>query len=132
MSAFGPLRTDYAAPFSVDHDDADCVDYVGIWDGNTIIAIACAADGETDIQDTSRRIVAAVNGTSTLSTPALEAGVVDKLVEAAVAVLHDWHSETGFVESVRLTTGRPWPWYHGEKSVADLRAALALARGEQA
>ena len=80
----------------------------------------------------ARRIVAAVNGTSTLTVEALEAGVVDKLVEAAVAVLHDWHSETGFVESVRLTTGRPWPWYHGEKSVADLRAALALARGEQA
>ena len=54
---------------------------------------------------------------------ALEAEV-ERLREAAAAVLHDWHSDTGFVESVRLTTGRPWPWCHGEKSVADLRAAL--------
>ena len=59
----------------------------------------------------------------TARNKALEAEV-EQLREAAAAVLHDWHSDTGFVESVRLATGRPWPWYHGEKSVADLRAAL--------
>ena len=129
MSAFGPLRTDYAAPFSVDHDDADCVDYVGIWDGNTIIAIACAADGETDIQDTSRRIVAAVNGTSTLSTPALEAGVVDKLVEAASVAVE----ELDYIAEFAM---RQTEWTGDDDAallaVKNLRAALALARGEQA
>ena len=55
--------------------------------------------------------------------------VHDDLIDAVEAVLHDWHSETGFVAAVRLATGRAWPWDHGEKSLNQLRAALARAKG---
>ena len=81
--------------------------------------------------DGTRRIRAMTAACENISTEALEAGVVDKLVEAVEAVLHDWHSETGFVTAVRQATGLPLPWEHGDESLAELRAALTLARGEQ-
>jgi len=65
----------------------------------------------------ARRIVAAVNGTSTLSNEALEAGVVDKLVEALEAVELARHSD------------EPCHW----QAATDLtNAATSLARGEHA
>jgi hypothetical protein len=60
----------------------------------------------------ANRIVAAVNGTANLSTEALEAGVVDKLVEALEAI-----------------AGNSWRDQSRARFVA--RAALTLARGEQ-
>ena len=56
-------------------------------------------------------------------------GCIAELVEWAEVVLHDWHSETGFVAAVRETTGHPYPWEHGEQSVANLRDALAKVKG---
>ena len=72
----------------------------------------------------ARRIVAAVNGTSTLSTEALEAGVVDKLVEAveSIVIEYDGHEPS--------SDG----WYYDalHKSDVDaLRAALSQ-QAEQA
>ena len=53
----------------------------------------------------------------------------DDLIDAVEAVLHDWHSETGFVAGVRSATGHAWPWDHGEKSLNQLRTAIARAKG---
>lgn len=52
----------------------------------------------------------------------------DELLDAAACVLHDWHSETGFVSTVRNATGRAWPWEHGEEGLATLRSTIAKIR----
>jgi len=84
-----------------------------------------ADEGEAN----ARRIVAAVNGTSTLSTEALEAGVVDKLVEAASVAVE----ELDYIAEFAM---RQTEWTGDDDAallaVKNLRAALALARGEQA
>ena len=77
----------------------------------------------------ARRIVAAVNGTSTLSTEALEAGAIDKLVEAASVAVE----ELDYIAEFAM---RQTEWTGDDDAallaVKNLRAALALARGEQA
>ena len=104
---------------------AELGDY-GDFGGNSVVILSVDKYGgqrlgaihtyDTDKCDNARRIVAAVNGTATLSTEALEAGVVDKLVEAL-----EWLE--GYL--------RDTP-HHNAPAAANARSALALARGEQA
>ena len=86
-------------------------------------------DATDESKANARRIVAAVNGTATLSTEALEAGVVDKLVEAASVAVEE-------LDCIAEFAMRQTEWTGDDDAallaVKNLRAALALARGEQA
>ena len=78
-------------------------------------------DATDESKANARRIVAAVNGTSTLSTEALEAGVVDKLVEALEWAMSELRGQTRYENPQQAL------------NCFDLADdALALARGEQA
>ena len=76
-----------------------------------------------------KRLSAAWNACATLSTEALEAGVVDKLVEAASVAVEE-------LDCIAEFAMRQTEWTGDDDAallaVKNLRAALALARGEQA
>jgi len=135
--------------------DSSC-DCPYIFDGNYSGAIGCVyidngiqsiADGGNDCPPKDearanlRRIVAALNSTATLSTEALEAGVVDKLVPTVEALLqlaidggltHDLIAQV-FPDAKRKD-GQPADEFakRARRAINEARAALALARGEQA
>jgi len=93
-----------------------------------------ADEGEAN----ARRIVAAVNGTSTLTVEALEAGVVDKLVEAlADARTTIVITRTNIMTEISRYSDSSESRWAGvpeqlAKRIGIIDAALALARGEQA
>jgi len=93
------------------YPESQWIDVVSTADERGLPFVSCK---HHDQEANARRIVAAVNGTSKLSTEALEAGVVDTLVEA-VEALRDAPSAKQHM-----------------CAYDELMTALALARGERA
>ena len=130
---FGRDKAEYIIPASATEDERNprCVAEFALV---RCLSVTHSFDPCAEAAANARRIVAAVNGTSTLSTPALEAGVVDKLVEALAGANAALNAMATQVDA---------EWRNHDK-IADqhdavvrayreqVRAALALARGEQA
>ena len=108
------------------YPESQWIDVISTTDERGLPFVSCK---HHDQEDNARRIVAAVNGTSTLTVEALEAGVVDKLVDAASVAVEE-------LDCIAEFAMRQTEWTGDDDAallaVKNLRAALALARGEQA
>jgi len=100
------------------YPESQWIDVVSTTDERGLPFVSCK---HHDQEANARRIVAAVNGASTLSTEALEAGVVDKLVEALEWAMSELRGKTRYDDPQQAI------------NCFDLADdALTLARGEHA
>lgn len=125
---FGRDKAEYIIPASATEDERNprCVAEFALV---RCLSVTHSFDPCAEAAANARRIVAAVNGTSTLTVEALEAGVVDKLVEAASVAVEE-------LDCIAEFAMRQTEWTGDDDAallaVKNLRTALALARGEQA
>jgi len=119
-------------PLAYDPEGVGAIGTVGSSNGEHNIqaqpAVAGVAGNEQRERD-AHRVAASWNATLTLSTEALEAGVVDKLVEAASVAVEE-------LDCIAEFAMRQTEWTGDDDAallaVKNLRTALALARGERA
>ena len=97
-----------------------------------LIRSVVGTDGDEDkagMHERARRLMACWNATADIPAEALEAGVVAKLVEAATIAAEELQY---FVEFARRQCEFEGDSDAGQLAADNLRAALALAKGEAA